>query len=91
MRNRKETQEAAVSEMRNHCTEAVRDVTFRCLRQITLRAYNYNMLRRKIVWEDEVMLQENIRKYRKEKNMSQEELAVRLHVVRHGPVIIGLN
>ena len=28
------------------------------------------------------MLQENIRKYRKEKNMSQEELAVRLHVVR---------
>ncbi len=28
------------------------------------------------------MLQDNIRKYRKEKGFSQEELAVRLHVVR---------
>lgn len=28
------------------------------------------------------MINENIRKYRKEKGLSQEELAVRLHVVR---------
>ena len=28
------------------------------------------------------MINDNIRKYRKEKGMSQEEMAVRLHVVR---------
>lgn len=28
------------------------------------------------------MINDNIKKYRKEKNLSQEEMAVRLHVVR---------
>ena len=37
------------------------------------------------------MINDNIRKYRKDRRISQEKLAVRLNVVRHGPVIIGLN
>lgn len=37
------------------------------------------------------MLNENIKAIRKSKGLSQEELAIKLHVVRHGPVIIGLN
>ena len=32
-----------------------------------------------------------IRKYRMEMNLSQEELAEKVYVSRHGPVIIGLN
>jgi len=34
---------------------------------------------------------ENLKQVRKEKNLSQEELAEILEVSRHGPVIIGLN
>ena len=37
------------------------------------------------------MFHENLKTLRKNKGMSQEQLAVNLHVVRHGPVIIGLN
>lgn len=37
------------------------------------------------------MLSENIKAIRKSKGLSQEELAVKLNVVRHGGVIIGLN
>ena len=37
------------------------------------------------------MLNQNIRNLRKAKGLSQEELAIKLNVVRHGPVIIGLN
>lgn len=37
------------------------------------------------------MLNENIKTIRKAKGLSQQELAVKLNVVRHGPVIIGLN
>ena len=37
------------------------------------------------------MLSERIKTLRKKKGMSQEELALELHVVRHEPVIIGLN
>ena len=33
----------------------------------------------------------NIKRFRAEKGMTQEQLAERLHVTRHGPVIIGLN
>ena len=34
---------------------------------------------------------ENIQFYRKRENMTQEQLADKLEVSRHGPVIIGLN
>ena len=37
------------------------------------------------------MLSENIKRIRKSKGLSQEELAIKLNVVRHGLVIIGLN
>lgn len=37
------------------------------------------------------MLNENIKTIRKSKGLSQEELAIKLNVVRHGGVIIGLN
>lgn len=33
----------------------------------------------------------NLQKYRKIRHMSQEELAEKLQVTRHGGVIIGLN
>ena len=36
-------------------------------------------------------ISENIRKYRKLKGFTQEELASELGVTSHGPVIIGLN
>ena len=41
--------------------------------------------------EAQIMLNENIKRIRKSKGLSQEELAIKLNVVRHGPVIIGLN
>ena len=41
--------------------------------------------------EAQIMLSENIKRIRKSKGLSQEELAIKLNVVRHGPVIIGLN
>ncbi len=37
------------------------------------------------------MLNENIKNLRKAKGYSQETFAGQLNVVRHGPVIIGLN
>lgn len=37
------------------------------------------------------MLSDNIKNLRKNKGFTQEELANKLNVVRHGPVIIGLN
>lgn len=37
------------------------------------------------------MLNENIKAIRKSKGLSQQELAVRLNVVRHEPAIIRLN
>lgn len=37
------------------------------------------------------MLSENLKTIRKAKGLSQQELAVKLNVVRHGGVIIGLN
>ena len=37
------------------------------------------------------MFSENLKTLRKNKGFSQEQLSVRLNVVRHGPVIIGLN
>lgn len=37
------------------------------------------------------MFNENLKAIRKNKGFSQEQLANRLNVVRHGPVIIGLN
>ena len=37
------------------------------------------------------MLGENLKTLRKEKGFTQEALAAKLNVVRHGPVIIGLN
>ncbi len=36
-------------------------------------------------------LGKQIKKYRTEANLSQEELADKVFVSRHGPVIIGLN
>ena len=36
-------------------------------------------------------LGEKIREQRKQAGLSQEQLAVKLNVSRHGPVIIGLN
>ncbi len=36
-------------------------------------------------------LGKQIKKYRAEANLSQEELADKIFVSRHGPVIIGLN
>ena len=37
------------------------------------------------------MFNENLKTLRKSKGFTQEELAAKIHVVRHGPVIIGLN
>ena len=37
------------------------------------------------------MFNENLRELRKSKGFTQEELATKINVVRHGPVIIGLN
>ena len=37
------------------------------------------------------MLSENIKAIRKSKGLSQEELAIKLHVVRQAGDIIGLN
>ncbi len=37
------------------------------------------------------MLSENMKAIRKSKGLSQQELAVKLSVVRHEAVIIGLN
>ena len=36
-------------------------------------------------------LNKQIKKYRTKANLSQEELAEKIFVSRHGPVIIGLN
>ena len=36
-------------------------------------------------------LGKQIKKYRSEMNLSQDELAEKVFVSRHGPVIIGLN
>ena len=41
--------------------------------------------------EAQIMLSKNIKRIRKSNGLSQEELAIKLNVVRHGPVIIGLN
>jgi len=41
--------------------------------------------------EEHTMLSDNIKNLRKNKGFTQEELANKLNVVRHGPVIIGLN
>jgi len=38
-----------------------------------------------------IMFNENMKALRKNKGLTQDELASRLNVVRHGPVIIGLN
>lgn len=52
-------------------------------------SYNYNVLNTQKGCE--IMINDNIKHFRKAKEISQEEMAVRLNVVRHGPVIIGLN
>ena len=47
--------------------------------------------RKKIVEDFKMILADKIINLRKKNGWSQEELAEKLNVTRHGPVIIGLN